>query len=84
MDGMRTRISRDEEPEGKWQHVYISFDGRMESVYINGNLISRKDIQLLVKPSQFITIGQNAEGVWPFKGYLHSLRLWDEFLPLEK
>ncbi len=70
--------------EGKWQHVYICFDGRTESVYINGNLISRKDIQLLVKPSQFITLGQNAEGVWPFKGYLHSLRIWDEFLPLEK
>ncbi len=69
---------------GKWQHVYICFDGRIESVYINDILISRKDIQILVKPSQFITLGLNAEGAWPFKGYLGSLRLWDEYLPLSK
>ncbi len=69
---------------GKWQHVYICFDGRMESVYINGNLISRKDIQLLVKPSQFMMLGQNSEGVWPFTGYLHSVRLWDEYIPFKK
>ena len=67
--------------EGKWQHVYICFDGRIEKVYINDKLVSEKDIQLLVKPSQFITIGLNAEGNWPFKGYLHSLTLYDEYIP---
>ena len=67
-----------------WQHVYICFDGRTESVYINDTLISRKDIQLLIKPSQFITLGLNAEGAWSFKGYLHSLRLYDEFIPYNK
>lgn len=65
----------------KWQHVYICFDGRMEQVYINGKMVSEKDIQLLVKPSQFVTLGRNAEGNWPFTGYLHSLKLWDEYLP---
>lgn len=70
--------------EGKWQHIYICFDGRMEQVYINGKLVSEKDIQLLVKPSQYITIGQNAERNWPFTGYLHSLKLWDEYIPLNK
>lgn len=69
---------------GKWQHIYICFDGRMEQVYINGKLVSEKDIQLLVKPSQFITLGRNAEGDWPFTGYLHSLKLWDEYLPLKE
>jgi len=63
---------------GKWQHVYVCFDGRIERVYINGNLISEKDIQLLVKPSQYVTLGLNNEGEWPFSGYLHSLRLYDE------
>lgn len=67
---------------GKWQHVYVCFDGRMERVYINGMLISEKDIQLLVKPSQYILLGRNAERQWPFTGYLHSLKLWDEYLPL--
>ncbi len=66
---------------GKWQHLYICFDGRMESVYINDELISRKDIQLLVKPSQRITLGRNAEGEWLFNGYLGSLKFFDEYIP---
>lgn len=68
---------------GRWQHIYICFDGRMEQVYINGEQVSGKDIQLLVKPSQFVTLGRNAEGEWPFMGYLHSLKLWDEYIPLQ-
>ena len=68
---------------GRWQHIYICFDGRMEQVYINGEQGSGKDIQLLVKPSQFVTLGRNAEGEWPFTGYLHSLKLWDEYIPLQ-
>lgn len=68
----------------KWQHIYVSFDGRMERVYINGQLISEKDIQILVKPIQFVTLGRNAENNWPFTGYLHSLKLWDEYLPYEE
>ena len=68
---------------GRWQHIYICFDGRMEQVYINGEQVSGKDIQLLVKPSQFVTLGRNAEGEWPFTGYLHSLKLCDEYIPLQ-
>ena len=68
---------------GRWQHIYICFDGRMEQVYINGEQVSGKDIQLLVKPSQFVTLGRNAEGEWPFTGYMHSLKLWDEYIPLQ-
>ena len=70
--------------EGKWQHVYVCFDGRIESIYINAKLISQKDIQLLVKPSQFMLLGKNAEEAWPFSGYLHSLKLWDEYIPYKK
>ena len=69
---------------GKWQHIYICFDGRIEQVYINGKLISEKDIQLLIKPSQYVTLGRNAEHNWPFTGYLHSLKLWDEYIPIKK
>jgi len=70
--------------EGEWQHIYVAFDGRMERVYINGRLVSEKDIQLLVKPSQFVTLGRNAEHEWPFSGYVHSLKFSDEFIPFEK
>ncbi|MDE5796108.1 MAG: LamG domain-containing protein, partial [Muribaculaceae bacterium] len=67
--------------EGKWQHVYVCFDGRIERVYINDRLVSEKDIQLLIKPSQYVTLGRNAEREWPFTGYISSLTLWDEYLP---
>jgi len=67
--------------EGRWQRLYVAFDGRMERVYINDRLVSEKDIQLLVKPSQFVTLGRNAEHEWPFTGYLRSLRLHDEYIP---
>lgn len=70
--------------EGKWQHVYVCFDGRIESIYINDKLISQKDIQLLVKPSQSMLLGKNAEEAWPFSGYLHSLKLWDEYIPYKR
>lgn len=66
---------------GKWQHVYVCFDGRIEQVYINDRLVSEKDIQLLVKPVQYVLIGRNAEHEWPFTGYIHSIKLWDEFIP---
>lgn len=68
--------------EGEWQHIYVCFDGRIEKVYINGKLMSEKDIQLLVKPAQYVMLGRNAENEWPFTGYLHSLRFYDEYLPL--
>lgn len=70
--------------EGKWQHIYVCFDGRIEQVYINDQLVSEKDIQLLVKPSQYIVLGRNAEHDWPFTGYLNSLKFWDEFIPYTK
>jgi hypothetical protein len=53
----------------------------MERLYVNGQLVSEKDIQLLIQPSQCVTLGRNAEGEWPFSGWLHSLRLWDECIP---
>lgn len=47
---------------GQWQYIYICFDRYLEKVYINGQLICEKDIQLLIKPSQYVTLGRNAEG----------------------
>lgn len=65
---------------GEWQTIRVCFDGRIERVYINGKLVSEKDIQLLVKPSQFVTLGRNAENEWLFTYYIHSLRLSDEIM----
>lgn len=64
--------------EGKWLHYEVGFDGRFETVKINGKVVSHKDIQLLLKPSTGLTLGLNQEGEWPFTGYLAELKLWDE------
>ena len=71
------------EYEGAWMHIVVNFDGRIETVRINGHIISKKDIQLLLKPSQYVTLGRNAEHEWLFSGYLHSLKLWDENVKIE-
>lgn len=68
---------------GQWQHLYVCFDGRIERVYLNDQLVSEKDIQLLIKPIQYVILGQNAEREWPFTGYLHSINLWDEYRPYQ-
>jgi len=60
---------------GQWQHYVAEFDGRIERIWINDLLVSEKDLQLMIKPSQRVTLGLNAEQEWPFTGYLHSLRL---------
>lgn len=70
--------------EGKWQDVYVCFDGRIEKVYINGRKVSEKDIQLLVKPSQYVSLGLNNEGEWPFTGYINTLELYDEFIDFDE
>lgn len=60
---------------GKWQHIVVDFDGRIERVTINGTLVSERDIQIMVKPAQRVLLGRNAEQEWPFTGYLQSLKL---------
>lgn len=70
--------------EGEWQEIYVCFDGRIEKIYLNGELVSEKDLQLLVKPVQFVTLGKNAEEEWPFTGYINSLKFYDEYIPYDK
>ena len=70
--------------EGEWQHIYACFDGRIEKIYVNGELVSEKDLQLLIKPVQFVTLGKNAEDEWPFTGYINSLKFYDEYMPYQE
>lgn len=70
-------IANAQDYENQWIKFRVEFDGRIEKIYINGVKVSEKDLQLMVKPSQFISLGRNNEGDWPFKGYLRSLKFWD-------
>lgn len=63
------------EGEGKWQHWVVTYDGYMERVYLNGQLLQKKDNFIMIRPQGTITIGASADGSNPFSGYLHSLKV---------
>ena len=62
---------------GQWQHWVVTFDGFYERVYCDKQLVSEKNIFLMLRPGGPITVGGSARGNLPFSGYLHSLRLYD-------
>ncbi len=61
---------------GVWQHWAVSFDGFNERIYCDGELVSEKNIFLMLRPGDYITIGASAHGTHPFTGYIHRLRLY--------
>lgn len=62
---------------GKWQHWVVSFDGFNERIYCDGQIVSEKNIFIMLRPQGGITIGASARGNNPFTGFLHALRLYD-------
>lgn len=68
---------KDLKPTDQWQHVAIVFDGFMEKIYINGQLMREKDIFLRVAESKVLTLGCKFDGEHPFRGYLNSLQMYD-------
>ena len=49
---------------GRWQHIYICFDGRMEQVYINGELLADEHYgkEVMLDPgiaAESITLGDD-------------------------
>lgn len=70
--------------EGQWQHWVITYDGYMERHYLNGEMVSEKNMMLLLRPAQWMQIGASFEGNHPFDGYLHALQLYDRTLQAEE
>lgn len=63
---------------GEWQFWSITFDGYMERIYCNGQMMSEKNNFLMLRPSAPITIGNSSSGSNPFSGYIHSLEFYDK------
>jgi len=61
---------------GVWQHVTVVFDGFNEEVYVDGVEVSKKNVFLMLRPSDKISIGSGFRGN-PFVGYVHSVRVWN-------
>ncbi len=70
--------------QGKWNFWTVTFDGYMESIYLNGNRISKKDIVMLLKSSPYVTLGNREGGDWPFSGYIRRISLFDTALTAEQ
>lgn len=64
-----------EQGVGQWQHWVVSYDGYMERVYLNGQLLQEKNNFIMIRPEGRITIGASGDGSNPFTGYLHSLKV---------
>ena len=70
--------------EGQWQHWTITYDGYMERHYLNGEMVSEKNMMLLLRPGEYMQIGASFGGSNPFNGYLHSLDIYDRVLSPEE
>lgn len=72
------------EQEGQWQHWAVTYDGYMERHYLNGEMISEKNMMLLLRPGEYMQVGASFGGSNPFNGYLHSLDIYDRVLSPEE
>lgn len=61
----------------EWLHIAVTYDGHVEKLYLNGQLVKEKDIVLRLQDSEYVTLGRNAEDEWRFTGWLHSLEFYD-------
>ena len=61
--------------EGRWTLWTVTFDGWMERIYQDGQLIHEKNNFLMVRPEGHITIGADGSGENYFTGYISLLNI---------
>ena len=61
--------------EGRWTLWTVTFDGWMERIYQDGQLIHEKNNFLMVRPEGHITIGADGSGENNFTGYISQLNI---------
>ncbi len=66
------------EGEGQWQFWVVTFDGWMERVYLNGELVKEKNNFLMIRPEGHITIGADGSGTNNFMGYINYLGIYPQ------
>ena len=70
--------------EGKWQHVYVCFDGRIESIYINDKLISRGRISSSSSSHRSLCFGQECRRGMAFLRLSALIKTRDEYIPYKR
>jgi len=61
--------------EGHWTLWTVTFDGWMERVYQNGELVHEQNNFLMIRPEGHITIGADGSGFNNFMGYISQLNI---------
>ena len=61
--------------EGAWHHVLVSFDGWMERVWLDGELLHEQNNFLMLRPEGHITIGADGGATNHFMGYIADVRI---------
>ena len=61
--------------ENRWTLWTATFDGWMERVYKNGELIHEQNSFLVIRPEGHITIGADGSGTNSFRGYISELAI---------
>jgi hypothetical protein len=64
-----------ESAEGRWTLWTVTFDGWMERVYQNGQLVHEQNNFLMVRPEGHITIGADGSCANNFMGYISQLNI---------
>ncbi|MDP4184326.1 MAG: family 43 glycosylhydrolase [Bacteroidota bacterium] len=68
--------------EGKWHHLAVTYDGYLEKVFVDGKLVKKKDVMLLMPENEKIVLGKVRNNTWGFSGALSSLKIYD--IPLSE
>ena len=58
---------------GTWHHWVVTFDGWMERVFLDGQLLHEQNNFIMIRPEGHVVIGADAAGTNFFKGYLTDL-----------
>jgi hypothetical protein len=60
---------------GSWHQWTVTFDGWMERVYLDGQLIHEQNNFMMVRPDGPVSIGADGSGANNFRGYISSLNI---------
>ena len=61
--------------EGQWHHWVVTFDGWMERIYRDGQLLKEHNNFIMLRPEGSVVIGADGQGANNFRGYLSSLAI---------
>lgn len=60
---------------GHWHHWVVTFDGWMERIYLDGELLHERNNFIMVRPEGHVVIGADGRSGNPFRGYLNQVRI---------